>query len=99
MTDMASNRSVEGRADLLTSVFYDVDLENVTSDEDLSTGNNWSSLPDYTLGDTENIDALDPYVYYSVVWAENYWVIAYGFYHPRDWAGGGACCNSPLEVL
>ncbi len=94
MTDMASNRSVVGRADLLTSVFYDVDLENVTSDEDLSTGNNWTSLENYSSGETEDIDELDPYVYYSVVWTENYWVIAYGFYHPRDWAGGGACCGS-----
>ncbi len=95
MTDMVSSRSVEGRADLLTSVFYDVDLDNVTSQEDLSTGNNWINLEDYSSGDTEDIDALDPYVYYSVVWTENYWVIAYGFYHPRDWAGGGFCCNPP----
>jgi len=96
MTDMSSNRSVGGRADLITSVFYDVDLNNINTQSDLSTGNNWANLENYSSGQTENIDALDPYVYYSVVWTDDYWIIAYGYYHPRDWAGGGACCGTPF---
>lgn len=72
-------RGIEGRADLIISPFYDGDL---------NTGNNWNNLdePAYTDFPTVDTDALDPYVYYSVVWLENYWVVTYGFYHARDWA-------------
>ncbi len=73
------DRGVDGFADLIISPFYDGDY---------NTGNNWNNLNDIAgngLPTIEN-DALDPYVYYSVVWLEDYWVVSYGFYHARDWA-------------
>ncbi len=75
-----NDRGVKGYADLLVSPFYDGDY---------NTGNNWNNLDDialnYVFGSNAE-DAFDPYVYYSVVWLEDYWVVTYGFYHARDWA-------------
>lgn len=74
-----SGRGVRGFADLIVSPFYDGDY---------NTGNNWNNLDDKALEHVFNgvEDIFDPYVYYSVVWLEDYWVVSYGFYHARDWA-------------
>ena len=73
------DRGVDGFGDLIVSPFYDGDF---------NTGNNWNNLDDIAGNGLPSIEnhALDPYVYYSVVWLENYWVVTYGFYHARDWA-------------
>gem|GEM_PF-1799303 len=75
-----NDRGVKGYADLLVSPFYDGDY---------NTGNNWNNLDNkalnYVFGSNAK-DAFDPYVYYSVVWLEDFWVVTYGFYHARDWA-------------
>jgi len=75
------NRGLDGFADLIVSPFYDGDY---------NTGNNWNNLANIACCDISSVDvdAFDPYVYYSVVWLEDYWLVTYGFYHPRDWALG-----------
>ena len=77
MVDTDPMNSLGGRADLITSVFYD--------DQDFT--NNWESLGNFTLNE------ILPTIYYSVVWTENYWLVTYAFYHPRDYSDtGGLCC-------
>ncbi len=90
MAERELEHSVNGRADFITSVFYDK-LPN--GDIDYDCTNNWENLADYKDGTTLSHDELDPVVYYSVVWTNVAWVVTYGFYHPRDYAGYvGACC-------
>ena len=86
--------SANGRADLLLAVNYDGDW---------NAGNNWENLEQFDglndMGEpdgigTEEIDELDPKVYYSIVWTDIAWVITYGFYHPRDYSlQDGVCCT------
>ena len=86
--------SANGRADLLLAVDYDGDW---------NTGNNWENLEQFdgldSMGEpdginTEDINELNPKVYYSVVWTDIAWVVTYGFYHPRDYSKeSGPCCN------
>jgi hypothetical protein len=75
--------SANGRADLITKIFYD---------SDSNMGNNWESLDSYANVVTKDYDALDPIIYYSVVWTNVAWVISYDFYHPRDYAGNTSTC-------
>ena len=92
--------SANGRGDLLVAVDYDGDW---------NTGNNWENLAQFDglndLGEpdgisTEEIDELDPKVYYSVVWTDIAWVITYGFYHPRDYSlADGDCCTGISPIL
>lgn len=79
----AVQNSANGRADLITSVFYDGDM---------NTGNNWQSLDDFAFGNPMDHDELDPVIYYSVVWTNAAWIITYAAYHPRDYSDMGACC-------
>jgi hypothetical protein len=65
--------SHNGTADLITSVYYDGDAQ---------AGNNWDNLVNYSI----NHPALNPVVYYSVVWTAQYWIVTYAFYHPRDYS-------------
>lgn len=84
MTDNGYANSENGRADLITSVFYDGNY---------NTGDNWENLEYYLSLPTNEYDALDPVVYYSVVWTNWAWVITYAFYHPRDYSGtDNICC-------
>jgi hypothetical protein len=76
--------SANGRADLITSVYYDGDS---------NAGNNWDNLTNYNLNDAE----LNAVVYYSVVWTANYWIVTYAFYHPRDYSYQGVCCSDNHE--
>jgi len=66
-----------------------------------NTTNNWENLEDFEdVANMSSIDALDPKVYYSVVWTDRAWVITYGFYHPRDWSlHTGLCCDNPTIGL
>lgn len=71
-----SPQGLDGIGDLMTSVFFDGDI--ITAD-------NWDNLEDYVT-DPNNQEALNPVVYYSVVWTEDNWYIIYAFYHARDFA-------------
>ena len=86
------SNSATGRADLITSVFFDINEPN-----GLTTKNNWENLNLYTNGNTDAHDELDPVVYYSVVWTESDWIVTYGFYHPRDYSDMNACCPDNHE--
>jgi len=81
--------SVSGRADLITAVNYDGDW---------NTGNNWEALKQFELGNPSEHPALKPVVYFSVVWTDVAWLITYGFYHPRDYAGAEDCCCHGCEI-
>jgi len=81
MVENVPDNGLNGRADLITSVFFDGNF---------NTGDNWDNLANYSNGPVQELDPLDPYVYYSVVWLEDHWVITYAFYHPRDYADN--CC-------
>ena len=70
MAETSLPRSVEGRADLIVSPFYDND--------DFS--DNWDNLDQFPVED------LLPVVYYSVVWTEDHWIVTYLLYHARDYA-------------
>jgi len=70
MADAETPISEGGRADLITSAFYD----------NTNFSDNWNNLPNFTISE------LLPHVYYSVVWTDKTWIITYGFYHPRDYA-------------
>ncbi len=35
--------------------------------------------------DLATTEAIRPYIYYSVTWLNNHWVITYSYYHPQDW--------------
>ena len=83
MAQAGESNSEDGRADLITSVIYDGNFDS---------GDNWESLENYLTNETIEYDELDPTVYYSVVWTNYAWVITYGYYHPRDYAGTGSCC-------
>lgn len=78
MTENTETHSLMGRADLITSVFFDGTE---------SPGDNWNNLTSFQSGNPSTHDELDPLVYYSVVWTDWAWIITYGFYHPRDYAG------------
>ena len=96
MAEREHDHSVNGRADLITSVHYDKvpDMDGDGEDDiDYDCTNNWENLTDYIGGTTLSHDELDPVVYYSVVWTNVAWVVTYAFYHPRDYAGYvGVCC-------
>jgi len=83
MAEREISNSAHGRADLITSVFYDGNY---------NTGDNWDNLDNYLHEDLIHTHQLDPYVYYSVVWLENHWVVTYAFYHPRDYAEQYTIC-------
>ena len=70
MADAETPISEGGRADLITSAFYD----------NTNFSDNWNNLPNFAISE------LLPHVYYSVVWTDKTWIITYGFYHPRDYA-------------
>jgi len=84
--------ALDGISDLILAVNYDGDW---------NTTNNWENLEDFEdVANMSSIDALDPKVYYSVVWTDRAWVITYGFYHPRDWSlHTGLCCDNPTIGL
>lgn len=64
--------SSDYKADLLTKFNFDGDYNG---------RNNWENLGNYYLGH----EALNAYVYYSVVESENFYFIGYYTFHPRDW--------------
>ncbi len=89
MAERGLEGSVNGRADLITAVKYDGNWD---------CRDNWDNLANFESGPTISIDALDPYVYYSVIWTNTFWIITYGFYHPRDYASQTSpCCADNHE--
>ena len=92
MAERDDEHALDGISDLILAVNYDGDW---------NTTNNWENLEDFEdVANMSSIDALDPKVYYSVVWTDRAWVITYGFYHPRDWSlHTGLCCDNPTIGL
>jgi len=85
MAENTETHSLMGRADLITSVFFDPTE---------TTGDNWNNLTGFQTGNPSTHDELDPVVYYSVVWTNLAWIISYDFYHPRDYASGNCCFDA-----
>lgn len=90
MAERGEENSANGRADLITAVNYDGNW---------NTADNWENLALFESGNTNTHNALDPVVYYSVVWTDDYWIITYAFYHPRDWSlDTGLCCEGANPI-
>ncbi|AGL18143.1 hypothetical protein [Actinoplanes sp. N902-109] len=67
--DSTGSHAIGGKADYLTKVDYDGDLNG---------RNNWDRA---TAGDV----SFAANVYYDVVETSSHWFITYFFFHPRDW--------------
>ncbi len=84
LTDNDEENSVNGVADLIVDIYYD-------GDED--TRNNWDNLDNFDI----NNAALNPKIYYSVIWFSSHWIVTYAIYHARDYAGMELCCPDNHE--
>lgn len=61
-------------------------------DGDWVSNNNFNNI--FSTG-----DGFFPKIYYSVVWTNKYWVVAYGVFHPLDYADVGFNSGDPLGSI